>query len=130
MAKSRRSIEVPGLSHGAAPIPLAARVGNVIYSSAISGREPGTGKLPATGAEQVALAFAHMQAILKAGGGTLESVVKLSIALADNSTREAVNEEWLKCFPDPDDRPARHITLHELANGLLAQLEFVAVITE
>ncbi|GLR66980.1 hypothetical protein GCM10010909_16600 [Acidocella aquatica] len=130
MSKRRRSIEVPGLSHGAAPIPLAARVGNVIYSSAISGRDPGTGKLAPTGAAQVALAFAHMQAILQAGGATLENVVKLSITLADNNTREAVNGEWLKCFPDPHDRPARHITLHELGNGLAAQLEFVAVLGE
>lgn len=125
-----RSIEVAGLSHGAAPIPMAARVGNVIYSSAISGREPGTGKLPPSGAAQVALAFSHMQTILLAGGGTLENVVKVSVTLADNSVREAVNAEWLKCFPDPHDRPARHITAHEMANGLLVQLEFVAVIQE
>lgn len=130
LSKRTRSIEVPGLSHGTAPIPMAARAGNIIYSSAISGREPGTGTLPATGAEQVALAFSHMRKILMAGGATLENVVKLSITLADNSAREAVNEEWLKCFPDPHDRPARHITLHEMANGLLAQLEFVAVIEE
>lgn len=27
--------------------------------------------------------------------------------IKDNSQREALNAEWLKCFPDPHDRPAR-----------------------
>ena len=45
---SRRSIHVPNIGHKA-PIPLGARVGNVICSSGIAGKDPATGALPAEG---------------------------------------------------------------------------------
>lgn len=39
-----------------------------------------------------------------------------------------MNEEWLKLFPDPEDRPARHTDNHELQRNMLIQLEVVAVL--
>ena len=44
-------------------------------------------------------------------------------------TEDALNEEWLKCFPDPLDRPARHTMVSDLPGGMLMQIEIVAVIT-
>ena len=55
-------------------------------------------------------------------------MVKFSITLHDDSVREAVNAEWLAAFPDPQDRPARHITVHPLQHGMLLQLEVIAVV--
>jgi 2-iminobutanoate/2-iminopropanoate deaminase len=46
------------------------------------------------------------------------------------SARDAVNAEWLRCFPDPLDRPARHTLMYDLQHGMLLQLEAVAVIEE
>ena len=43
MAK-RESIESPGLAHGA-PIPMGSKIGNMVYSSGISGRNVETGEL-------------------------------------------------------------------------------------
>lgn len=45
MASKREVVEIPGLSHNA-PIPMGAKIGNMVFSSAISGRDPETGKLP------------------------------------------------------------------------------------
>ena len=130
MERPKRSIEIPGLSHGKAPIPMGARVGNILYSSAISGREPGTLRLPPTVGEQAALAFAHMRALLKEAGADLSDVVRMSVAIRDDTVREAINAEWLTCFPDPHDRPARHIAVAGLAGDTLLQIEIVAVIEE
>src|SRR6266853_4525029 len=41
----RVSIEVPGFEHDN-PIPAACRVGPFLITSGVSGKEPGTGKLP------------------------------------------------------------------------------------
>jgi 2-iminobutanoate/2-iminopropanoate deaminase len=127
MPRRPRSIEIAGLSHNA-PIPPAARVGPVICSSGISGKDPATGTLPADATAQARNAFANMATLLEAGGATLASVVKLTVYAKDNAVRDAVNTAWLQCFPDPADRPARHILIHDLQHGMWLQLEFIAVI--
>ncbi len=125
-----RSIEVPGVSHGSAPIPMGARVGNTLYSSGIPGVDPSTGKLAADAAAQARWAFEHMRSLLSAGGASLQDVVRMTVYLKDNAAREHINAEWLKCFPDPHDRPARHTLMHDLHNGMLLQLEVIAIVNE
>ena len=127
-ARRPRSIEVPGVSHGAAPIPLGARVGNLLVSSGIPGIDASTGKLGTDAASQARFAFDNLRALLAAGGATLDEVVRVTAYLKDNSAREHLNAEWLKCFPDPHDRPARHTLMYDLQHGMLLQLEATAVI--
>jgi 2-iminobutanoate/2-iminopropanoate deaminase len=127
MTRPARSLEVPGLAHNA-PIPLGARVGNLVCSSGISGKDPATGVLPADGAAQAALAFSNMQRLLEAGGASLADVARLTVYVKDNAVREAINAQWLRFFPDPADRPARHILVQDLQHGMALQLEFIAVI--
>ena len=126
----RRSIEVAGVSHGAAPIPMGARVGNTLYSSGIPGIDPSTGKLGADAASQARFAFEHMRSLLAAGGASLQDVVRLTVYLKDNSAREHINAEWLECFPDPHDRPARHTLMYDLQHGMLLQLEVIAIVDD
>jgi 2-iminobutanoate/2-iminopropanoate deaminase len=123
-----RSIEVEGVGHGAAPIPMGARVGNILYSSGIAGVDPATGKLAEGAVAQAACAFGNLQTLLKNGGATLEDVVRMTVYIKEPGAREAVNVEWVKCFADPHDRPARHTLNHDLQHGMLLQLEVVAVI--
>ncbi len=127
-ARRPRSIEVAGVAHGSAPIPMGARVGNTVYSSGISGIDTTTGKLAPDAAGQAHCAFAHMRTLLANAGATLDDVVRMTVYVKDNSAREPVNAEWLACFPDPHDRPARHTLVYDLQHGMLLQLEVVAVI--
>jgi 2-iminobutanoate/2-iminopropanoate deaminase len=126
----RRSIEVTGVSHGAAPIPMGARVGNTLVSSGIPGIDPSTGKLAADAASQARFAFQHMRSLLAGGGAGLQDVVRMTVYLKDNSAREHINAEWLACFPDPHDRPARHTLIHDLQGGMLLQLEVIAIVND
>jgi len=126
MTHTARSLEVPGLAHNA-PIPLGAKVGNLICSSGIGGKDPASSQLPPDAASQARLAFDNMQRLLEAGGATLADVAKLTVYAKDNSVREAINAEWLRCFPDPADRPARHILIQDLQHGMWLQLEFIAL---
>ena len=122
-----RSIHVPHIGHNA-PIPLGARVGALLCSSGIAGKDPATGALPADAALQVRYAFANLEAVLAAGGATLADVAKLTVYVKDQAQREAINAEWQRCFPDPDDRPARHTLVYELQHGMALQLECPALI--
>lgn len=125
---SGRSLEVEGISHGAAPIPMGARVGPLLCSSGIPGLDPRTGKLPASAAEQARHAFANLRALLAQGGATFKDVAKLTAYIKDNQARDSVNAEWVQCFPDPHDRPARHTLVYDLQHGMLLQLEAIAYV--
>jgi 2-iminobutanoate/2-iminopropanoate deaminase len=48
--------------------------------------------------------------------------------LQDRSQRGPVNTEWLKMFPDPHSRPARHALQMDMDGGALVQCDFTAVI--
>jgi 2-iminobutanoate/2-iminopropanoate deaminase len=121
-----RSIDVPGLAHNA-PIPVGARVANVLCSSAIAGKDPATGRLAADTADQARLAFDNLRRFLDAGGATPADVVKLTVYVKDDSVREHINAHWLALWPDPAQRPARHVVVHDLQHGMALQLETLAV---
>lgn len=129
-ARRPRSLEVPGVTHGTVPIPMGARVGNMIFSSGISGKDPATNKVPEGAEQQARFAFQNLRTLLANGGATLEDVGKVTVFVKDESVRDAINAEWVKCFPDPHDRPARHTLVHELRGGMLLQLEVVAVVQD
>jgi 2-iminobutanoate/2-iminopropanoate deaminase len=127
MAKKRQSIEIPGVNHGA-PIPFASKVGNMLFSSGIMGRDPATGELPADAYKQAELAFQNMRTMLDIAGASTDDIGHMTVMLADLSYRDAVNKPWVEMFPDPEDRPARHAVKADLPGGLLVQLEIIAVL--
>ena len=128
--RGRRSIEVPGVSHGNAPIPMGARVGNMIYSSGIMGKDPSTNNLPEDAPSQAKFMFDNLRSLLAQGGAGLDDLVHVKAYVKDNSHRDALNAEWLQCFPDPHDRPARHTMVADLPGGMLVQIEVVAVVKD
>jgi 2-iminobutanoate/2-iminopropanoate deaminase len=125
MAK-RRSIHIAGFKHGN-PIPAATRLGPLVVSSVIVGRDPATGTLPDSIEEQCVHIFAHVRAMLAEAGATAEDVVKMDFWVPDPSTgRAIVNQEWLKMFPDFDSCPSRHT--HTTGGGKNIQATFMAYI--
>ncbi len=128
MAGKGRSIHVDGLQHGA-PIPMGARVGNMIFSSGIIGADPSTGEVPEDLESQCVFAFANMKTMVENAGGTVRNIGSIKVYMKDRSQREAVNRPWLAMFPDEDDRPARHaIEYGAFPPGVLVQLEIIAVV--
>lgn len=126
---TRRSIHVPGLGHGAQPIPNASVVGGLFMSGGISGKDPATGAVPEDPAAEVAQAFANLRAIVEAAGATLDRVVKVTVFVAERAIRTHLNPVWEEYFPDPESRPARH-ALEVPLTGMRLQLEAVALLAE
>ncbi len=106
----RRSIEISTLSHQN-PLPVASRIGPLLVSSVISSFNPGTRTVPESIDDQIENLFTHLEAILAAGGATLDDVAKMTFFVSDIAFRESINGPWTKRFPDADHRPARHTQL-------------------
>ncbi len=122
-----QSIEIPGMHHNA-PIPMGARVGNMVFSSGIMGTDPATGTIPADPKEQAQHLFANIRTFMQLAGGAVEDIGHMQILLKDDSYRDVINEEWERMFPDPEHRPARHSSPSPLRNNMLFQVELTAVI--
>lgn len=123
----RKSIHVPGMEHGA-PIPNGAVIGNMIFSSAISGKDAKTGVLSADPHEQAEAMFRNLRLFLESAGGTPDQIAHVKVYLKEERYRDAVNQAWLKMFPDEHDRPARHALKVELRGEVLFQIEIIAVL--
>ena len=126
MAK-RRVIEIPGLSHQA-PIPMGAAIGNIVFSSAISGRDPKTDVLPEDPDKQAEVLFRNISSFMERAGGTTDDIVRMTVYLKEERYRESINKEWLKMFPDEKDRPARHAIRVDVRGEVLFQIEIIAVV--
>ena len=122
----RKSIHIGDFKH-ANPIPNACRIGNLVMSGVILGRDS-AGNMPASLETQCANMFAHMKATVEAAGGSTSDIIKMTVWLKDRSQRAPVNAEWLKMFPDEHSRPARHALQSDMEGGALVQCDFTAVI--
>ena len=123
----RQSVNFPGFAHSN-PIPNASRIGNIMMSSVISGVDPGARTYPAELSGQVANIFKHIRAAVETAGGTPDNILRITFYVRDQAAgRAALNDEWVKMFPDPNSRPARH-TLAAAGDGSsLVTCEFTAV---
>ena len=126
MAK-REIIEIPGLAHGA-PIPMGAKIGNTVYSSAISGKNAKTQELPADPDTQAEVLFDNIRAFMELAGGTPDDIIHMSVYMKEEEDRDSINKAWLKMFPDEHSRPARHAVKSPLRGKVLFQIEVVAVL--
>lgn len=126
---ARQSIEVPGFSHGAQPIPAASKVGNIIMTGGVYGLDPETGKIPDDVGRQTELMFMNLKRIMEAGGAGLDRIVKMTVYVKVPEARGAVNAQWLIAFPDPTSRPARHTFQNDhLPANMLVQCDATAVL--
>ena len=126
--KRRQTISGDGIPGHGQPFPPAVKLGNLVCSSAISGRDPVTGVLPESLDDQISNAFGHLETIMRLAGGSTADIAKVVVYLTDRAHREAVNPHWIALFPDEDDRPVRHSLTLPLPAGFLIQLEIIAML--
>lgn len=124
----RTSIEVEGFGHGITPIPAASRKGNMIASGGIAGIDVATGRIPDGLEAQAANMFANVRRIVEAGGGKTEDIIKMTIWVRDRAARAIIDPHWIKAFPEPKSRPARHTLVYQLPDPMLVQCEFLAIV--
>ena len=91
---------------GAGPYSPAIRAGDFLFLSGIGALHPETHQiLGDTIADQTRQTMANIVAILKAGGATLDDVVKIDVYLQDPDDYETFNTVYAEYFSPP--YPAR-----------------------
>lgn len=137
MAGKRQILRVPDMAPGrtrdtgGAPIPDGAKIGNIVCSSLLSGRDAQTGgEHPTDPDEQAAALFRNIRTFMELAGGTPDDIVQLTVYLRDEKYRSSINKEWLKMFPDPNDRPGRIVVYREFGaeSPLIGEVSLIAVL--
>ncbi len=81
------------------PYSQAVRAGGFVFVSGQGAADPATGKPVAGGiAEQTARALENVKGIVEAAGGSLASVVKVTVYLCDMNDFSAMNEVYARYF--------------------------------
>jgi len=105
------------------------KAGQHVFVSGTTGIDPTSGELAGdTIHAQTRQALTNCEAILRAGGATLEDVVEVGVLLADPSDFTGMNEAYAEHFPV--DPPARYAAkLGAEIPGLLVSIRMTAIIT-
>ena len=104
----------------------AVKAGPFVFVSGTVGIDPSTGTLAGgTIQEQTRQALTNCEAILRAGGASLDDVVEAGILLTNPADFAGLNEEWARWFPS--DPPARYgVKLGVDVPGLLVSIRMTA----
>ncbi|MGE0575100.1 RidA family protein, partial [Reyranella sp.] len=85
--------------------------------------------LPDSLEQQVANVFTHIRHDVEAAGATVDDIIKITFWVKNPAAqRAALNGEWVKMFPDPEARPARHTLTLPPDSRALVQADFTAVV--
>ena len=105
------------------------KAGPHVLVSGIVGIDPDTGSLAGeTIQDQTRQAMTNCQAILQAGGASLEDVIEVGILLANPADFAGLNEEYARWFPA--EPPTRYVAkLGVELPGLLVSIRMTAFTT-
>ncbi|AFK62485.1 translational inhibitor [Advenella kashmirensis WT001] len=107
---------------------VVAPAGSTVYLSGQIGLDPSTGDLVSEQVEeQVRQAFSNMSAVIHAAGGSLHSIVKLTLFLTDLANFGIANTVMSELIPEPF--PARStVEVSALPKGALFEVEAIIIV--
>jgi 2-iminobutanoate/2-iminopropanoate deaminase len=126
--KRRKAFSLPGLAPAGAVAPDLVRVGELFFTSGVRGVDRATGKIGATPAEEFALAWDNLAALVKGAGLSLDDVGLVTVFIGSQDYRPYISPGWLRLFPTKGDRPARKTTSYLLPPGEGVQLQAYGVV--
>jgi 2-iminobutanoate/2-iminopropanoate deaminase len=114
------------------PVPLAARIGDLLFSSDIFGWDDTKKQIPHEPRLQAEALFKNIEDLLQKTGGSLENITYIMVCTRKDRHREALpafNQPWLRAFPNPSQRPARHAFQEESfpLPEMLLRVNFIAI---
>jgi 2-iminobutanoate/2-iminopropanoate deaminase len=125
-----QSIHTDNAPAAIGPYSQAIRAGNLLFTSGQIALDPKTGEFLGGGdiEEETERVLKSLEAILVAGGVTLQDVVKTTVYLADLSHFAAMNRVYEKFFSGT--RPARAcIQAAQLPKGAQVEIDAIAIVT-
>jgi 2-iminobutanoate/2-iminopropanoate deaminase len=121
------AIHTSGAPSAIAPYSQGIRHGGLLYTCGQIALDPATGKLvEGDVVDQAHQVLKNLQAVVEAGGSSMNRVIKTTVYLADMADYPRVNAIYLQYFPEAP-RPARSaVAVAGLPLGALLEIDCVA----
>ncbi len=121
----RRTVETDAAPAAVGPYSQAVRVGDLLFTAGQIPLTPDGSLVGGDVREQTRQVMHNLQAVLAAGGSSLERVVKCTCYLADMNDFAAMNEVYGSYFPS--EPPARSaIQVARLPRDVAIEIEAIA----
>jgi 2-iminobutanoate/2-iminopropanoate deaminase len=104
----------------------AIRAGELVVLAGQVGIDPATGTAPEGVAAQTRQALANLDAVLRAAGGSLQSLIKTTCFLTSVDSFAEFNAAYSEAMGD--HRPTRSTVGVQLAGGYLVEIEGMALV--
>jgi len=123
-----RPVSVPGAPKPVGPYSSAMIVGNLVYVSGQSGRDPATDEVAPDIETQTQQALENIRTILEAAGTPMSNVVRCGVFLTDMNEFTRMNAVYERMFDG--HRPARTtVAVSQLPGpGLRVEIDAVALL--
>jgi len=126
---TRKTLTIRGIDYserGVHPIPMGARLGNLVVSSIITGTDPDSRELPPDVEGQVRILFRNIRTLMEDAGGTVNNIARVSFFVQSKEKhRPSIDDEWTKMFPEGGYRPARVVLEVSPQGTPLVQCELI-----
>ena len=127
-SRKRKVVVAEGAPKAIGPYSVAIQTENFIFASGSLGVDPETGEFAVGGVEgQTRQALKNLGEVLKAGGSSLEQVVKTTVFLQDMAEFTLMNAVYAEFFPK--ESPARStVEVAALPKGAAVEIEAIALV--
>lgn len=124
---TKQIIATPAAPAAIGPYSQAVKQGALVFTSGQIGLVPATGELVEGFEAQVRQAFANLDQVARAAGGSLASAVKFTLFLTDLGQFAVVNQIMGELLPQP--YPARStVGVASLPKGAAFEVEAILVV--
>ena len=127
-SRERKVVIAEGAPKAIGPYSVAIRTENLIFASGSLGVDPATGEFAVGGIEgQTRQALKNLGEVLKAGGSSLEQIVKTTVFMQDMSEFALMNAVYAEFFPN--ESPARStVEVAALPKAAAVEIEAIALV--
>ena len=128
MPQTLKPVHVPGAPKPVGPYSSAVIVGDLVFVSGQSGRDPATDAVSPDVEVQTEVCLNNIRIILEAAGTNLSRVVRCGVFLVDMKDFKKMNGVYARTFGD--HRPARTtVAVSELPGpGLRVEIDAIAAL--
>ena len=122
---TRRALSTAGASKPVARYSQGIAAGGLVFSAGQGAHDPVTGELPEGIEAQTRRTLENVDAILRSGGASLASALKITVYLAERRDYAAMNTVYDTYMPDA---PAVRTTVQAgLGQGMLVEIDAIAL---
>lgn len=121
----RRTLAIDGVAH-TNPIPLAVKIGSMLFSSRVLPSDVERGQYGDTPERQAELSFTHAARLCELAGGSSANITQIRAFVKEPGFKSLIDDQLRKMFADGKRQPYVDVLHYPTSGPLQAMIEIIA----